>query len=332
MAIPQEVSIGVIPEVTYKTGLTPTAFYEPTDENLDFVNTIVQGAGLRVAKIGDYSDRRALVGAQGTGDFTVELISKSMGKLFQAALGAGTSTNIATTAYMENFAPGNTPASLTVQKATIEAGGTVDPITLLGCMVSDWELNIPNLGLPTFKVTIDAGDLATSTSYATPSYPTTATLFNWSTATFSSGAYTPATATAGATAATPMVNVRSLMVAGKNNMTVDRFNGGAAGRKAKPIPGKRDYTGTIVLEYDSITFREAYLAQSVISVIGKVTGVAVGASTEAFQVNLPAIKLDNGLANSNGAGLVTVSHNFTCLDDRSNPMVQFQYLTADTAI
>lgn len=332
MAIPQEVSIGVVPEVTYKTPVTVTAFYEPTAETLDWMKTIAQGAGLRANKIGDYSDRRAYVAGQGSGDFTVEAISKGMGKLFQAALGTGVSTNIATTAYMQNFTPGNTPASLTVQKATIEAGGTVDPITLLGCMVSDWELNIPNVGIATFKVTLDVGDINTSTSYATPSYPTTATLYHWANASFATGTYTAATTTALATGSTAMANVRSLVVTGKNNLTADRFNGGANGRKAKPILGKRNYTGTIVLEYDSITFREAFLAETVVSIIGKVTGAAVGASTETLQINLPACKLDAGLAQSNADGLVLVSHNFTVLDDRTNPMVQVQYLTADTAI
>lgn len=332
MAIPQEVSIGVVAESVYKTGVTVTTFYEPTDESLDWMKTVAQGAGLRVGKIGDYSDRRVIPAAQGAGDFTIECISKSMGKLFQAALGTGVVTNIATTAYMQNFTPGNTPASLTVQKATIEAGGTVDPVTLLGCMVSDWELTIPNTGIATFKTTLDVGDIATGTAYATPSYPTTASLFHWGTATFASGTYTPSTTTTLATGSSAMSNVRSLTVTGKNNMTVDRFNGGGAGRKAKPIMGKREFNGTIVLEYDSTTFRDAYLADSVISVIGKMTGGAVAASTETLQVNLPAIKLDKGIAQSNGDGLVTVSHDFTALDDRTNPMVQVQYLTADTTI
>lgn len=331
MAIPQEVSIGVVAEVTYKTGVVVTTFYEPTDENLDFSLNTVQGAGLRVGKIGDFSDRRVVTTKQGSGDFTIECLSKSMGKLLQAALGTGVGTVIIAPAYMQNFTPGNSAASLTVQKATIEAGGTVDPVTFLGCMVSDWELAIPNAGLSTFKTSLDIGDIATATAYAAPSYPATASLFHWANATFSTGTYTAGTATTLATCATPMTNVRSLNVTGKNNLTNDRFNGGGA-TKSKPIVGKREYGGTIVLEYDSTTFRDAYLAQTQTSLIGKITGAAVGASVETLQVNLPAVKLDKGIAQANGDGLVTVSHDFTVLDDRTNPMVQIQYLTGDTTI
>jgi hypothetical protein len=331
MAIPQEVSIGVVAESTYKTGVVVTTFYEPTDESLDFMLNTVQGAGLRVGKIGDYSDRRVVPTKQGSGDFTIECITKSMGKLLQAALGTGVGTVIISPAYLQNFTPGNTPASLTVQKATIEAGGTVDPVTFLGCMVSDWELAIPNAGLATFKTSLDIGDIATATAYAAPSYPASAALYHWANASFSTGTYTAGTTTTLATCATPMTNVRSLNVTGKNNLTNDRFNGGGA-TKSKPLPGKREFGGTIVLEYDSTTFRDAYLAQTVISVIGKITAGSVGASTETLQVNLPAIKLDKGIAQANGDGLVTVSHDFTALDDRTNPMVQVQYLTADTTI
>jgi len=331
MAIPQEVSIGVVAEATYKTGVVVTTFFEPTDESLDFMLNTVQGAGLRVGKIGDYSDRRVVTTKQGGGDFTVEAISKGMGKLFQAALGTGAVTAIIAPAYMQNFTPGNAAASLTVQKATIEAGGTVDPVTFLGCMVSDWELSIPNAGLATLKTSLDIGDIATGTAYAAPSYPTAATLYHWANATFATGTYTAGTTTTLATGATAMVNVRSLTVSGKNNLTNDRFNGGGA-TKSKPIVGKREYSGTIVLEYDSTTFRDAYLAQTQTSLIGKITGGAVGASTETLQVNLPAVKLDKGIAQANGDGLVTVSHDFTVLDDRTNPMVQIQYITADTTI
>lgn len=332
MAIPQEVSIGVATEAAYKTNTTVTTFYEPTDESLDWMKTVAQGAGLRVGKIGDFADRRVVPGAQGAGDFTVECISKSMGKLYRAALGTGVSTLISGSNYMQNFTPGNTPASLSVQKATIEAGGTVDPVTFLGCMVTDWELDIPNLGIPTFKTTLDIGDIATATAYATPTYPASATLFSWATAAFSTGTYTAATTTALATAATPMTNVRSLTLTGKNNMTVDRFNGGGAGRKSIPIMGKREFNGTITLEYDSTTFRTSYLADSVITLIGQVTGATIGSAVETLQVNLPAIKLDKGLAQANGDGLVTVAHDFTVLDDRTNPMVQIQSLTTDTTI
>lgn len=331
MAIPQEVSIGVVAEATYKTGVVVTTFYEPTAESLDFMLNTVQGEGLRVGKIGDYSDRRVVPTKQGAGDFTIEAISKSMGKLLLASLGTGTSTAIIAPAYMENFTPGNTPASLTVQKATVEAGGTVDPVTFLGCVVSDWELDIPNAGIVTFKTSLDIGDIATATAYAAPSYPTTASLFHWANVTFSTGTYTAGTTTTLATAGTPMTNVRSLTVAGKNNLTADRFNAGGA-TKAKPIMGKREFTGTIVLEYDSTTFRDAYLAQTQLSLVGKVTGAAVGASTETLQVNLPAMKLNKGIAQASGDGLVTVSHDFTVLDDRTNPMVQIQYITADAAI
>lgn len=332
MAIPQEVSIGVSIESVYKTYVAPTAFYEPTAETLDWKKTIVQGQGLRVGKIGDFADRRAYVAGQGSGDFIIECISKGMGKLFQAGLGTGVGTTILGPAFMQNFTPGNTPSSLTVQKATIEAGGTVDQVTMLGGMVTDWELAIPNLGLATFKTTLDGGDVDVAQSYATPSYPTTASLYHFGNASFTTGAFTLGTTTTLATCATTTADVRSLTLTAKNNMTVDRFNGSGGGRKLKPIMGKRDYTGTIEIEYDATTYRTAFLADATVSIVAKMTAGVVGASTETLQLNLPAIKLDGGIPMSNTDKLVLVQYPFTVLDDRTNPMVQIQYITADTTI
>jgi hypothetical protein len=315
MASTQDASIGVAVESVYKTGVTPATFYEHVDESLDWNKTIVQGAGLRVGSRVARSGRRVIPTADGGGDFTVECISKSMGKLWQACLGSGTATLVSGSTYQHNFLLADTPSSLTIQKGLPEVGGTVDAYTFLGCMVDSWEFDFPNAGVPTLKVTVDAGDLTIATGYAAPSYPSSPNLFNFANATLSTGTLTSPTATALASAVTPVADVRGGTLQVNNNVRDDRFNIGGGGRKAKPTMGLRDISGTLEIEYDNTTFRDAVLNDTPMSLVLTYTAGALSTGNETLQVVLPEIKFDGALPMTNGTDLITQSMSFKVLDN-----------------
>lgn len=315
MATTQDASIGVAVETTYKTGVTPTRFYEFTDESLNWDKSVKQGAGLRVGGRVARSGRRVVPTADGSGDFTVEACSKGMGLLWQASLGAGTSTVVSGSLYQQVFTLGDTPPSLTIQKGLPQAGGSVDAYTFLGCMVDSWEFDFPNGDICTLKTTWDIGDVTTATVYAAPSYPTGVNLYHFQQGSIYTGTVTAPTAVALATGATPIADVRGGSLSGNNNLTKDRFNLGGAGRKAKSTIGLRELTGSLTVEYDTTTWRDAVLNDTPMTIVLTFTGASVTGGNEVLQVVLSEVKLDSPLAQANGTDLITTDLSFTVLDN-----------------
>jgi hypothetical protein len=333
VATTQDVSLGVGVESVYKTYVAPTTFYEALgDSTLQWNKQVKQGQGLRVGSSVARAARRVVPAADGSGDFTVECASKGMGKLFQAALGSGTSTVVAGTTYQQNFTLGSSPSSLTIQQGLVEAGGTVDAYSWLGCMVSGWELSLPNNDIATLKLTVDAGDLSTTQPYAAPSYPTGVNLYHFANASIATGTFTAATATTLPAAATQALDFRNLVITASNNLTADRFNAGGGGRKSKPTRGLVGITGTADIEYDATTYRDLVLNDNILTVVATVTAGALSTGNETLCVALPAIKLDSPLPQPNGTDLIVVSTSFTVLDDLTNPPVGVYLRTADATI
>lgn len=329
----QDASIGLAVESSYKTGVTPTRFYEFTDESLQWNKSIKQGAGLRVGGRVARSGRRVVPSADGSGDFTIEACNKGMGLLWQGALGAGTSTVVSDATYQQVFTLGDTPPSFTIQKGLPQAGGTVDAYTYTGCMVDSWEFDFPNADICSLKTTWDLADVNTSTAYAAPSYPTGVSLYNFSGGTIYTGAVTQATATALATAATPIADVRAGNITGNNNLAKDRFNIGGGGRKAKPTVGLRELGITLTVEYDSTTWRDAVLNDTPMSILLNFTGGSLSTGSETLQVVANCVKFDSPLAQTNGTDLITTDLSGQILDDLTgNPPIAVVMRTSDTAL
>lgn len=334
MASNQDCSIGLVNESTYKTAVVVTRFLEFLEESLGWDKNIKQGQGLRVGKRVARSGRRVVPTAQGGGDITFELSSKGLGLVLNAMFGSNTSTLVSGSTYQQVFTLGDTPPSLTVQKGVVEVGGTVDAYTFLGCMVSGWELNIPNGDIATLKVSLDAGDLSTAIAYAAPSYAAEpVNLFHFANASISNGTLTPPTTTALASAVSSVASVRSLTISCNNNLSVDRFNMGGAGRKDKPTVGLREISGSAVIEYANTTFRDAVLNETPMTLLAQLTAGALSTGVETFQIALPEIKFDNELAKANGTDLVLQSMNFAVLDNLTAAQpIWCATRTADTAI
>jgi len=316
MTSTQDCSIGIVPEVTYKTPVTVSRWYEYTDESLDYRKNVKQGLGLRVGGRVARSGKRVVPTTDGGGDFTLEVCAKGMGLLLQACMGAGVSTVVSAATYQENFTLGDSPFAFTLQKGLPEAGGTVDAYTFAGCVVSQFDLNFPNADIVTLKTTVDAAALATATSYAAPSYATQPNnLFHFAGGAITTGTFTAPTTTALASSVTTLANVRGGALSVNHNIKGDRYNLGGAGQKTKPTNGLRTITGNIDVEYTDSTFRDAYLADTPMSLVLTWSGAALGVGLETLQIAIPEIKLDGELAKTNGTDLIIQPLKFTGLDN-----------------
>jgi hypothetical protein len=311
----QDCSVGIGVESTFGTKVTATRWFEFVSETLDFRKNIVQGKGLRVGSRVARSGRRVVTTSDAGGDLVVECISKGMGLLWQACLGAGSSTLVSGTTYQQVFTLGDTPSSLSVQKGVPMAGGTVDVFDFVGAMVDSWEFTFGNADVPTLRATLDCKDVTAGGSYTAPSYASGANLFSFAGATLSTGTLTAPTTTALGSALTPVANVRGGSVQCANNLRGDRYNIGGGGKKAQQLVGLREITGKMDVEFTDTTMRAAVLADTPMSLVLTYTGGALSTGNETLQVIVPEIKLEGELPKSNGGDLPIQSVSFTGLDN-----------------
>jgi len=337
--IQADLQLGLKVESSYGTGVTVDAFYEPTEVTLKKQVITKQGAGLRVGNATGRSDRRAVVKTDVGGDITVEVLDKTMGKLIKAAMGSSSSTNIAGSAYQQVFTIVGTDylPSYTIQEGIpLLGGGVISPHTFVGMTCSGFEFSQSPEDIPMLTTHWVGKDMATATSLASPSYVSGSKLHSFpGVAITVGGSVTPPTTTAIATGGTAVTNVRDFSFAFDNNLDTNGWNFGSSGTRSRPpAVGLRAITGSFTAEFDAVTLRDAYLAQTGVPIVVTLTGPTAisGSDFPVFQLYLPEVKLDGEIPASNGGDVITQSIDFTVLYDGTNNPAQVVIVTAETAV
>ena len=335
-----DAQLGLIKEVTYGTPLTVNAFYPFVSESLTWMPEYAQGAGMRVGRRLDRADRDVLVKQSVGGEFTTEGVTRNLGKLFEAALGVGVSTQIgATIAYQQLFTPtqGLLP-SYTIQKGLPPlGGGAASPTTFTGMVCSGFELSADNAGIPTITFPWVGRAIDTVTGLAAASYPANVELYSFVHGSIRlGGAVTVPTATALATGGTATANIRSASLSYDNGLDSEGFNFGGLGlRSRRPEVGKAAVSGQLTVEYDNNVLRDAWLAGTQLSLVltYATTNAIVAASFPTLQIVIPSIRLRGDIPQANGGDVVTQSIDFTAFDGgvAAQP-VYVAIVTAETAI
>lgn len=290
MTTPLDCSVGLGVESVYGTGVTPTRWFEFLDESFNYAKNVKQGQGFRVGSRVARSGRRVVASAEGSGDLTVEAVTKGLGLLWQLAVGSGTSTLVSAGLYQQVFTLADVPPSATIQKGIPRADGTVDAYTFTGCMVESLTIDCPNADIVKVKTSWNAKDVTTATAYTAPSYPTTPSLFTFAHGAIYSGTLTAPTATALGSAPTPVAGIRSGSIDLKHNLKTDRYNCGGGGRKDKPIPGLREISGSMVAEYAGTSFRDAVMADTSLTIVKTFTS-----GTDVLQVIVPDVRIEGDI-------------------------------------
>lgn len=332
-------SIGLKKETVFGTAVVVDKFYEFTEEDFAWVPTFAQAAGQRAGQRVSAADRRVLVKEETTGTLTVEAVTKGLGALFEAALGTATSTIISTgPAYQQVFTPStDSLPSYTIQKGIPLLSGAVSPQTYAGCVCSGFSMSGANGAIPTVAFSFLGKSVDTAASYATAAYPASNQLLSFINGSITiGGTVTPPTASALAVGGTAAANIRDFALTWENGLDQNGFNFGAGGKRSrKPALGLRMGTGTITAEYDSNTLRDAYLAQSDLSLVLTFASL-VPISSGVFptiQVTIPNIRLDGELPKAAGGDVVTQSIGFTVLDNRvSAHPIYVAIVTPETAV
>ena len=327
MTTPQDCSVGLGVESVYGTAVARTRWFEFLDESFNFVKNVKQGVGLRVGSRVARSGRRVVASAEGSGDLTIEAVTKGLGLLWQLGLGSGTSTLVSAGLYQQVFTLGDAMPSATIQKGIPRADGTVDAYTFTGCMVESLTIDCPNADNVKVKTSWNAKDMTTGTAYTAPSYATGPSVFTFAHGAVYSGALTAPTATALGSAATPVASIRSGSITIKHNLKTDRYNCGGGGRKEKPFAGIREISGSLVAEYADAAFRDAIVNDTSMTLVKTFT-----AGADVLQIVIPDVRFDGDIVKAS-TDLAMQDIKWTGLDGLTAAQpIWIVCRTADTAL
>lgn len=333
-----DASLGIANEATPKTYATPTRWPEVLSPEADVNKSVKQGKGLRVGSRVDRSARRVVTSADASVKHGIELTSRGMGLFWESCLGTGTSTLVSGSTFQQLFTPatGVTIPSRTVQTGVVDATGTVNAVSYLGCMVSSWDLELPNDDIGVLTMNWDAADWTTAQAYAAPSYASLPFLFHFGavSAVTLGGTVTVPTTTALATGGTASTAVRSVKVAGDNQAVKNRYNFNGGGRKSRQLVGDLKLTGELEIEYVDNTIRDAFLNDTALSLSVTITTTeALSSGFSTFQLVLPEIKLNGEIPKANGYDLPVMKVPFDVLDNLSaSSPIYIVHRTADSAL
>lgn len=327
MTTPQDCSVGLGVESVYGTAVARTRWFEFLDESFNFVKNVKQGVGLRVGSRVARSGRRVVASAEGSGDLTIEAVTKGLGLLWQLGLGSGTSTLVSAGLYQQVFTLGDAMPSATIQKGIPRADGTVDAYTFTGCMVESLTIDCPNADNVKVKTSWNAKDMTTGAAYTAPSYATGPSVFTFAHGAVYSGALTAPTATALGSAATPVASIRSGSITIKHNLKTDRYNCGGGGRKEKPFAGIREISGSLVAEYADAAFRDAIVNDTSMTLVKTFT-----AGLDVLQIVIPDVRFDGDIVKAS-TDLAMQDIKWTGLDGLTAAQpIWIVCRTADTAL
>lgn len=337
--------IGLAVESTPGTPVAPTRFHRFASETLAAKKKIVQSSTLAAGLMFDRSAARFTTQRDAGGDINLPVPTKGFGLLLQQMLGSFNATatqQAASVAYLQTHVPGGfTGYTFTVQKGVPRTDGTVEPYTYTGCKVTDWELDMAQSDVLQVKLTLDAWDELTSATtpaspaLATPSYLAESNFSFVSGSILSGGTVATASGVTTVTGGTAVAAIRSANVKGKNASDTSRYFLGSGTTKAEQVQnGVSSISGQLVAEFASRTLYDQYRSDASTAIQLNFQGGLIATGYNYFlNIVMPSVWLEDGASPQvPGPGIIQQTIPFTALSDDSNPVIQVQYQSTDTAV
>lgn len=179
--------VQIAEESTYGTFVSPTRAYEAKADTFSRDVSYIESVGMRRDLQTIREDRNDTVTLGATGSIETDVLTKGHGLLMKNILGtsAGPTQQGATAAYLQTFSSDDTgpTGSLTTQVSRVDAGGTLRTFSYNGCVPTGFNIT-QNLD-EALKLTVDfdAEEEVTSESEATPAYPASTDVLDFTMAT-----------------------------------------------------------------------------------------------------------------------------------------------------
>jgi hypothetical protein len=238
--------IGIEGTATYGTYAPPTRAYEFTGEGLDYnperINSAAWQAGQRVISSSRWKPGQVAV----AGNVDLEVASKNFGIWFKHALGACTTTTTGTITptKLHTCTLGDLLGlSMTVQVGIEDTGGTVNPLSFLGCKVNTLDFKCAVGELLTISVGLIGQDMVTNQSLGTAGYADSPELFSFVEGTL---------AVAGTGGTANPIPVRDFSMSINNQLPTDDYILGSALMREPTEPALREITGTMDADFASL--------------------------------------------------------------------------------
>lgn len=345
--------------------------YEIKSETLELKKTTVQGQGLAAGRVYDRSKRRVLTNYDMGGAIMMDLPTRQLAFWLNYMLGSWgqalvVPTQVGSTGIYQSIHQGLGGSQLTgsmlghsfsVQKGVPTAdNGVVEPVTEVGCKLSDWEIKCAVGQIAELTLTVDGrnelagpfpnGGIAASgdpLNAATPglvnfAVPTTGLgegLFHFRQATIFTGfnyVYASNQIARCTNSTYAAAQIKDIDIKHSVKFDTARFFLGTAGFKSEQYENAfRSLTGTFTAEWQSSeAWYSAFAGDIPTSLELTFVGPTVGASSYLLDVIIPNIRLDSESPKVPGPGVVTQAVSFTGLDDETTCPIQVIYQSEDT--
>lgn len=346
---------GPVAETTY--GVVPSPFtggncYAVKGETLKSKKITAQGEGLFYQALHPQASRRVVAGWDCGGGVAMEAPARHFQQWLFPMFGsygqtpAALTQDLTTGAYKAIHAPGPLEGnSFTLQKGLTTVDGTTEPLTYVGCKITDWELSIEKHGIAQLAYTILArNELAGAgnsdplnasvpvlQSYAKPP----GSVFHWAQMSLLTGGtastLSGVTTVSGATVAG---NVRKASIKYTTPLDGDRYFGGQGGFRSEPIQnGLRKIEVSYEVEWLSSEAQlNAYYSDTPSTLALSFVGPTIGTGTDksTLTILIPEMFLEGDPPNAQGPQVITQTIPLTGLDDGANNVIQATYWTTDT--
>lgn len=311
-------------ESTYGTPATLTRAFEGKADSWKRAQDRIESTGFYSGQHAKRSDRIVTVNMGGEGSLEIDVLNSGFGLLLQAMLGSvsGPTQIAATAAYKTTAATTDVDPddSFTVQVQRTDMGGTQRNFTHHGCVMTGWTLSQDVGGLLTANMNFDFEDVDTSTAAGTPSYPTATAPFDWTMAVASLDSVS--------------TDVRSFELNADLMLNTERrFLRGSELKKQPVRSGIPVFTGSMEMEFEDLTQYDDFVAGNIIPITLTWTGAVIDSpEVDEVVVTMAACQYTGESPQSNLSDLPVQNLPFEVLWDGTNPAVQIDYTSADTAL
>ncbi len=329
---------GFAEETTYGTFKAPDHFLQVESDKVKGSKKTVQSASLHGGPV-EQASRRRVVFKDAKGPVALDLTDAKLGLLLKHMIGSSATAvqQGATTAYLQQHVPGDFQGlGLSLQSGRPDITGTVNAFSYAGAKVIDWEIAVSAAQLAKFSVTFDAVSESTVETYTAPSYTSMGVLSFVDASLLLGGTVTSVAGvvTGYAGGAAPVGTVKSVSLKGANAMAVDREQIGSL-VKSQPIEDNwRKITGSMTVEFANLTeIYDLYNADTQVSLELKFQGELIsGSYYKGLTITCPAVFLDGEPPETDGPKILELTVPFTVLDDGTNPVIEFDYMSTDIAL
>jgi hypothetical protein len=310
--------LGLGVESTWGTSVTPTRFWEFSEEGFALSIERIASEGLRAGNRVLRSDRYAVGQKAVEGSVTMDMTAENSGLLFKHGLGSVASVNTSGTVYTHTCTLGD-PHSLGLTAEVGRPGndGTVRAFTYSGAKISEFSLSNAVNELLVGEFSFVAKDEATGT-ITTATYPTSQELLSFAGAAITVGGSS--------------YECKDFSVSVNNGLDAERFILGSQTINQPVAASMTEITGEITAEFKDLTAYNRFVNATHAAIVATWEGTAItGTYKRKISVSIPVARFDGATPNVAGPEILDQQLSFVGLSDGSQEPITITVVNTDTA-